>query len=402
MTFTPSPRPDAPPTPPAPGSVSSGLVLHPPLKALLLPLQVGGTDIILQLLNWKEPIVVIDTLRMASAFLAHKKFANLFIDKEGVHRILQLQHTTAILDGIGLCLTAIAAVPSVLDRFCQLQSAVPPARSLFPSIAALVVEMLERPISELHNVAADFLHYALSVPCFLHHFDQNPANLQALINVLLAIQRQTTPVSTEDKHVAVSILLALRSWFRAHLILACCHLWPKSKRVRALSRVSSSAYHTLPIDGATMSSILMALEGTLLESISGVPHHSHSTAARPANVVQNPVLMASVEECAQTAAAKKACTACAGLTRLRYSAAVRFMDADGIRSVVGLLPMAFEWQIPDIIERCMDVLELLTVAPFSRFAVATHEVCAGPQSDRGVCLPQRRGRHETDTRQTGA
>ena len=63
-----------------------------------------------------------------------------------------------------------------------------------------------------------------------------------------------------------------------------------------------------------------------------------------------------------------------GLTRLRYGAAVRFLEAGGVLALLSMLPLATQWQMPEVIGHSMDVLEVLTIAPFTRYPVTMDEL----------------------------
>ena len=73
-------------------------------------------------------------------------------------------------------------------------------------------------------------------------------------------------------------------------------------------RVSSAAHHALPIDAATLSSVLLALEGHTLDDIAGLSHPQPSAIARSANVVINPVLAGALEEEGQNTLPNRTCS----------------------------------------------------------------------------------------------
>lgn len=64
-------------------------------------------------------------LDLINQLLAHKKFANVFVDRGGVQQLIQLPRSIYLSGGIALCLYGLASVTPVLEKLMQLPDPIP-------------------------------------------------------------------------------------------------------------------------------------------------------------------------------------------------------------------------------------------------------------------------------------
>lgn len=170
----------------------------------------GGMNIVNPLLTVRDKFILTESLKFCSVMLTHQRFIDLFVSSGGLKQILKLPKIPYLIGGVGLCIRDIGQ-SSVMDQLCKIG----------PYMEKMVEHcliLLESSVSELKKIGSIFFYAAFSYRPVINLFDK--ANgLKALVNIF------RMPISFPEETVSGKSLvqcacLALRSYFRTHLLLA--------------------------------------------------------------------------------------------------------------------------------------------------------------------------------------
>nr|XP_043627546.1 DDB1- and CUL4-associated factor homolog 1 [Erigeron canadensis] len=245
-----------------------------------------GVDVCLALLqrnsDLKEAsqiaVLLPDALKLICALAAHRKFAALFVDRGGIQKLLALPRVSLTFFGLSSCLFAIGSLQGIMERVCALPS------DVIHQLIALALQLLECTQDQARKNAALFFAAAFVFRAVLDAFD-NQDGLQKLLNLLGeaaavrsgvssgtlgqrasgSLRNDRTPpevLTSSEKQIAYHTTVALRQYFRAHLLLLVDSIRP-SKNVRSAARnISSSraAYKPLDISNEAVDTVFRQIQ----------------------------------------------------------------------------------------------------------------------------------------------
>ncbi|KAL4564995.1 hypothetical protein LXL04_029076 [Taraxacum kok-saghyz] len=243
-----------------------------------------GVDVCLALLqrnsDLKEPsqiaVLLPDVLKLICALAAHRKFAALFVDRGGIQKILALPRTPLTFFGLSSCLFAIGSLQGIMERVCALPS------DVIHKLISLALQLLECPQDQARKNSALFFAAAFVFRAVLDAFD-NQDGLQKLLNLLgeaasvrsgatsaaaatsASLRNERTPpevLTSSEKQIAYHTTVALRQYFRAHLLLHVDSIRP-NKNLRSASRNMSSsraAYKPLDISNEAIDAVFRQIQ----------------------------------------------------------------------------------------------------------------------------------------------
>ena len=172
-----------------------------------------GVEVSLELLRqWRRsPKALCVLLHLICALLAHRKYAQLFVDLGGVRLLLDLPKSIAAqTTGVSMCLFGLSSIPEALEQTCNLPA------DVCGRIAALALDHISSGIDPARKNSALFLAEALKYQSILEAFDDR-GGPRTILNLLRSSQ-QFESVRTEAV-IAYHLLCVLRSYFRARLTL---------------------------------------------------------------------------------------------------------------------------------------------------------------------------------------
>ncbi|KAL6651717.1 hypothetical protein ACP70R_010642 [Stipagrostis hirtigluma subsp. patula] len=200
-------------------------------------------------------VLLPDILRLICALAAHRKFAALFVDRGGIQKILSVPRITQTYMGLSACLFTFGSLQSTMERVCALSS------DTLDNVVELALQLLECPQDLARKSAAIFFAAAFVFKAVLDLFDAR-GGMQKLLDILYgcasvrsggnsgglgssnanqANDRSTAEALTaSEKQVAYHTCVALRQYFRAHLLQLVDSIRP-SKSIRSIARNTSSA-----------------------------------------------------------------------------------------------------------------------------------------------------------------
>eukprot|EP00252_Welwitschia_mirabilis_P017926 TRINITY_DN399_c0_g1_i4.p1 TRINITY_DN399_c0_g1~~TRINITY_DN399_c0_g1_i4.p1 ORF type:complete len:1932 (+),score=442.82 TRINITY_DN399_c0_g1_i4:211-6006(+) len=242
-----------------------------------------GVDVCLALLqreskSHKDFFMLSDLLKLICALAAHRKFAALFVDRGGVQKLLALPRVPQTFIGISMCLFAIASLQGIMERVCALPT------DTVHAVVELALFLLECSLDQARRNAALFFGVAFVFRAVLDAFDAKDG-LQTMLDLLkgAATIRSggsggTTGTSNgslnrndrggvevltaTEKQIAYHTCVAMRQYFRAHLLMLVDILRPnKSHRsgVRAASG-ARAAYKPIDISNEAIDSVFAQLQ----------------------------------------------------------------------------------------------------------------------------------------------
>ncbi|XP_022926232.1 DDB1- and CUL4-associated factor homolog 1-like isoform X2 [Cucurbita moschata] len=219
-----------------------------------------------------------DVMKLICALAAHRKFAALFVDRGGMQKLLAVPRVALTFFGLSFCLFTIGSLQGIMERVCALPS------DVVYQVVQLAIQLLECPQDQARKNAALFFAAAFVFRAVLDAFDAQDG-LQKLLELLndaasvrsgvnsgalgpsgtgaLRNDRSPTEVLTSSgKQIAYHTCVALRQYFRAHLLLLVESIRP-SKSSRSGARNASSvraAYKPLDISNEAMDTVLLLLQ----------------------------------------------------------------------------------------------------------------------------------------------
>ncbi|EKX31471.1 hypothetical protein GUITHDRAFT_149286, partial [Guillardia theta CCMP2712] len=183
-----------------------------------------GTAI--RLMERSDKILCHETLRMLAALLFHRKFALVFVEHDGLQRLLELPEMSYYAGSTALCLLNLVHFRGVIDKLCAHPR--PTSKQLVQFLLQLVEYRDEVATS---NVLQSFAKVLAYEHAFLKPFDELGGPLEScrcLMNVVRICLENTGEgrqrVKGGGKSVAKWCGLALRNFVRAHLLVAAEHL----------------------------------------------------------------------------------------------------------------------------------------------------------------------------------
>ncbi|KAI5656747.1 hypothetical protein M9H77_25540 [Catharanthus roseus] len=235
-----------------------------------------GVDVCLALLQRstkhkeasKDALLLPDILKLICALAAHRKFSALFVDRGGIQKLLAAPRVMQTYFGLSSCLFTIGSIQGIMERVCALPS------NIVHQVVELALQLLECPQDQARKNAALFFAAAFVFRAVIDAFDAQEG-LQKMLNLLhdaasvrsgvssgtmansssLRSDRSPAEVLTSsEKQIAYHTCVALRQYFRAHLILVVDSIRP-NKNIRGSARNISSvraAYKPLDISNEAM------------------------------------------------------------------------------------------------------------------------------------------------------
>ncbi|XP_006653918.1 DDB1- and CUL4-associated factor homolog 1 [Oryza brachyantha] len=218
-----------------------------------------------------------DVLRLICALAAHRKFAALFVDRGGIQKILSVPRIAQTYTALSACLFTFGSLQSTMERICALSS------DTLNSVVELALQLLECPQDSARKNAAIFFAAAFVFKAILDSFDardgmqkvlgilhgaasvRSGGNSGALgsSNVNQGNDRSPAEVLTaSEKQVAYHSCVALRQYFRAHLLQLVDSIRP-SKSIRSIARSTSSAragYKPFDIGNEAMDAVFRQIQ----------------------------------------------------------------------------------------------------------------------------------------------
>lgn len=245
-----------------------------------------GVDVCLVLLQrnsrHKEAskIVVLlpDVLKLICALAAHRKFAALFVDRGGMQKLLAVPRVAQTFFGLSSCLFTMGSLQAIMERVCALPS------DVVNQVIELALQLLECPQDQARKNAALFFAAAFVFRAVLDSFDAYDG-LQKLLNLLQdaasvrsgvnsgslgpsssgSLRNDRSPpevLTSSEKQIAYHTCVALRQYFRAHLLLLVDSIRPNKYNRSAVRNIPSvrAAYKPLDISNEAMDAVFRQIQ----------------------------------------------------------------------------------------------------------------------------------------------
>ncbi|XP_051137057.1 DDB1- and CUL4-associated factor homolog 1 [Andrographis paniculata] len=215
-----------------------------------------------------------DILKLICALAAHRKFSALFVDRGGMQRLLATPRNAHTYVGLSSCLFTIGSIQVIMERVCSL----PP--NIVHQIVELALQLLECPQDQARKNADLFFAAAFVFRAVIDAFDAQDG-LQKLLSLLhdAASVRSGVPpgpsnnpgslrndrsvadvLTSSEKQIAYHTCVALRQYFRAHLLLLVDSIRP-NKNVRSAPRnASRAAYKPLDISNEAIDAVFRQIQ----------------------------------------------------------------------------------------------------------------------------------------------
>ncbi|KAF9608499.1 hypothetical protein IFM89_009865 [Coptis chinensis] len=245
-----------------------------------------GVDVCLALLaksskNTEIPkgmLLLPDVLKLICALAAHRKFAALFVDRGGMQKLLAVPRVAETFFGLSSCLFTIGSLQGIMERVCALPT------DVIHQVVELALQLLQCPQDQARKNAAIFFAAAFVFKAVLDAFDAQEGLEKVLILLhgaasvrfggnsgtlalsnpgLLRNDRSSSELLTaSEKQVAYHTCVALRQFFRAHLLLLVDSIRP-NKTHRSIARNISSAraaYKPLDISNEAIDAVFVQIQ----------------------------------------------------------------------------------------------------------------------------------------------
>lgn len=210
----------------------------------------------------KLSLLLPDVLKLICALAAHRKFAAVFVDRGGMQKLLATPRAPQTFYGLSSCLFAIGSIQGIMERVCALPS------NIIHQVVELALQLLECPQDQARKNAALFFAAVFVFRAVLDAFDAQDG-LQKMLNLLQdaalvrsgvssatltasgSLRSDRSPpevLTTSEKQIAYHTCVALRQYFRAHLLLLVDSIRP-NKSVRSAARnIPSVRAASKPLD----------------------------------------------------------------------------------------------------------------------------------------------------------
>ncbi|XP_062227245.1 DDB1- and CUL4-associated factor homolog 1-like isoform X2 [Phragmites australis] len=218
-----------------------------------------------------------DVLKLICALAAHRKFAALFVDRGGIQKILSVPRITQTYTGLSACLFTFGSLQSTMERVCALSS------YTLDNVVELALQLLECPQDLARKSAAIFFAAAFVFKAVLDLFDARDG-MQKLLDILYGCasvrsggnsgglgssnvsqgndRSPAEGLTASEKQVAYHTCVALRQYFRAHLLQLVDSIRP-GKSIRSIARNTSSAragYKPFDISNEAMDAVFRQIQ----------------------------------------------------------------------------------------------------------------------------------------------
>ncbi|KAF5200706.1 Ddb1- and cul4-associated factor-like protein [Thalictrum thalictroides] len=245
-----------------------------------------GVDVCLALLQRNSKSIEIpkvmsllpDVLKLICALAAHRKFAAVFVDRGGIQKLLAVPRVSETFFGLSSCLFTIGSLQGIMERVCALPS------DVVHQVVELALQLLQCSQDQARKNAAIFFAAAFVFKAVLDAFDTQEG-LEKVLNLLLGaacvrsggnsgtlglsnpglLRNDRSPsevLTASEKQVAYHTCVALRQYFRAHLLLLVDSIRP-NKSHRSMARNISSAraaYKPLDISNEAMDAVFVQIQ----------------------------------------------------------------------------------------------------------------------------------------------
>ncbi|EOY29098.1 hypothetical protein QUC31_020955 [Theobroma cacao] len=245
-----------------------------------------GVDVCLALLQRSSKLdeaskamsLLPDVMKLICALAAHRKFAALFVDRGGMQKLLAVPRVAQNFFGLSSCLFTIGSLQGIMERVCALPS------DVVHQVVELAIQLLECSQDQARKNAALFFAAAFVFRAVLDAFDAQDG-LQKLLGLLndaasvrsgansgalglsgtTSFRNDRSPsevLTSSEKQIAYHACVALRQYFRAHLLLLVDSVRPnKSNRSGARNIPSTrAAYKPLDISNEAMDAVFLQLQ----------------------------------------------------------------------------------------------------------------------------------------------
>ncbi|KAL6541831.1 hypothetical protein OROGR_011317 [Orobanche gracilis] len=244
-----------------------------------------GVDVCLALLQQskhqeasKVALLLPDVMKLICALAAHRKFAALFVDRGGMQKLLAVPRLSQTFSGLSSCLFTIGSLQGIMERVCALPT------DVVYHVVELALQLLECNQDQARKNATLFFAAAFVFRAVIDAFDSQDG-LQKLLGLLndaasvrsgvtsgalglsnlgsLRNDRSSAEVLTSsEKQVAYHTCVALRQYFRAHLLLLVDSIRPNKSNRSAARNVPSlrAVYKPLDISNEAMDAVFLQLQ----------------------------------------------------------------------------------------------------------------------------------------------
>ncbi|XP_027354388.1 DDB1- and CUL4-associated factor homolog 1 isoform X2 [Abrus precatorius] len=245
-----------------------------------------GVDVCLALLQQnskhreasKVALLLPDVMKLICSLAAHRKFAALFVDRGGMQKLLAVPRMAQTFFGLSSCLFTIGSLQGIMERVCALPS------DVVYHVVELALQLLECNQDQARKNAALFFAAAFVFRAVLDAFDSQDG-LQKLLGLLndaasvrsgvnsgalglsnsgsLRNDRSSAEVLTSsEKQIAYHTCVALRQYFRAHLLVLVDSIRPNKSNRSAARNIPSvrAVYKPLDISNEAMDAVFLQLQ----------------------------------------------------------------------------------------------------------------------------------------------
>ncbi|XP_044463787.1 DDB1- and CUL4-associated factor homolog 1 [Mangifera indica] len=245
-----------------------------------------GVDVCLALLHRscksEEPSKVTkilpDVMKLICALAAHRKFAALFVDRGGIQKLLAVPRINLTFFGLSSCLFTIGSLQGIMERVCALPS------DVVCQVVELAIYLFECTQELARKNAALFFAAAFVFRAVIDAFDAQDG-LQKLLGLLndaasvrsggnsgalglsgsTSLRSDRSPpevLTSSEKQIAYHTCVALRQYFRAHLLLLVDSIRPNKSNRNAPRNVPNvrAAYKPLDISNEAIDAVFLQLQ----------------------------------------------------------------------------------------------------------------------------------------------
>nr|KYP57208.1 Protein VPRBP [Cajanus cajan] len=245
-----------------------------------------GVDVCLALLQQnskhreasKVALLLPDVMKLICALAAHRKFAALFVDRGGMQKLLAVPRMAQTFFGLSSCLFTIGSLQGIMERVCALPSEV------VYHVVELALHLLDCNQDQARKNAALFFAAAFVFRAVLDAFDSLDGlhKLLGLLNDAASVRsgvnsgalslsnsgslrndRSSAEVLTSsEKQIAYHTCVALRQYFRAHLLVLVDSIRPNKSNRSAARNIPSvrAVYKPLDISNEAMDAVFLQLQ----------------------------------------------------------------------------------------------------------------------------------------------
>ncbi|CAB4297178.1 unnamed protein product [Prunus armeniaca] len=245
-----------------------------------------GVDVCLALLQRnsrhkeasKVAMLLPDIMKLICALAAHRKFAALFVDRGGMQKLLTVPRVAQTFFGLSSCLFTIGSLQGIMERVCALPS------DVVNQVVKLALQLLECSQDQARKNAALFFAAAFVFRAVLDAFDTQEGlhKLLGLLNDAASVRsgvnsgalgltgsgslrNERSPaevLTSSEKQIAYHTCVALRQYFRAHLLLLVDSIRPIKNNRSAARNLPSvrAAYKPLDISNEALDAVFLQLQ----------------------------------------------------------------------------------------------------------------------------------------------